>query len=373
MDAVSAAPSDVCAAGDARWMAAALALARRGLGRTAPNPPVGAILVSREGHVISRGWTQPGGRPHAERIALETAGRAARGATLYVTLEPCSHFGKTPPCADAVIEAGVARVVAAIADPDPRVSGRGLERLRAAGIEVALGVGEDGARRLAAGHISRVTRGRPHVTLKLAVSADGKIAGEGGRPVAITGEASRAQVHMMRAESDAILVGVGTVLADDPELTCRLPGMADRSPIRVVLDGALRTPPAAKIVATARATPTWIVCGEDAADDAEARLASAGVHILRVGREGDLLHLAGSLRLLASRGVTRVMIEGGAAVATSLLAADLVDEAVILTGAGALGAGVTAPDLSALTDVARFAQSAAAIVGEDRWTVYERR
>ncbi|MDR4305142.1 bifunctional diaminohydroxyphosphoribosylaminopyrimidine deaminase/5-amino-6-(5-phosphoribosylamino)uracil reductase RibD [Chelatococcus sambhunathii] len=373
MDAVSVAPSDARAADDARWMAAAEALARRGLGRTAPNPPVGAILVSREGRVVTRGWTQPGGRPHAERIALDAAGAAARGATLYVTLEPCSHFGRTPPCADAVIEAGVARVVAAIVDPDPRVSGQGLERLRAAGIEVALGAGEAGARRLAAGHISRVTRGRPHVTLKLAVSADGKIAGEGGRPVAITGEASRAQVHMMRAESDAILVGVGTVLADDPELTCRLPGMADRSPIRVVLDGALRTPSAAKIVATARDMPTWIVCGEQASSDAEARLASAGVDILRVRRIGDRLDLAEALLMFASRGITRLMVEGGAAVAKSLLAADLVDEAIVLTGPSTLGASaIPSPDLGVLTDRSRFSASADCKLGGDVWRAYDR-
>ncbi len=372
MDASSA---DARAGDDARWMAAALSLARRGLGRTAPNPPVGAILVSQDGRAISRGWTQPGGRPHAERIAIDAAGAATSGATLYVTLEPCSHFGRTPPCADAVIEAGVARVVVAVADPDPRVSGRGLERLRGAGIEVALGVGELEARRLAAGHVSRVTRGRPHVTLKLAVSADGKIAGAGGRPVAVSGEASRARVHMMRAETDAILVGVGTVLADDPELTCRLPGMAGRSPIRIVLDAALRTPPAAKLVATARDTPTWIVCAADAPAAAEARLVSAGAEVLRILRgEDGRLALDSALAAFAQRGVTRLMVEGGATVAQSLAGADLVDEAVILAGPSAIGqAGVPAPDLSALTDAVRFAQSAAFAVGDDRWTVYERR
>lgn len=370
MDAASV---DARAGDDARWMAAALSLARRGLGRTAPNPPVGAILVSPEGHVLARGWTQPGGRPHAERIALDAADAAAKGATLYVTLEPCSHFGRTPPCADAVIEAGVARVVVAVADPDPRVCGRGLERLRAAGIEVALGVGEVEARRLAAGHVSRVTRGRPHVTLKLAVSADGKIASEEGRPVAITGEASRARVHMMRAESDAILVGVGTVLADDPELTCRLPGMADRSPIRIVLDGSLRTPPTAKLVATARDTPTWIACGEDAPKEAAARLASFGVDVLRVGQAEDRLDLLGALEEFGSRGVTRLMVEGGAAVASSLLMADLVDEAVILTGRAALGpAAIAAPDLGVLDDLSRFSASVAVEIGGDIWRAYER-
>jgi diaminohydroxyphosphoribosylaminopyrimidine deaminase/5-amino-6-(5-phosphoribosylamino)uracil reductase len=222
-------------------MALALAVGRRGLGRTRPNPAVGAVVV-REGVIVGRGWTQPGGRPHAEVEALRRAGEAARGATLYVTLEPCSHHGQSPPCADAVIAAGIRRVVSALEDPNPEVAGRGHTRLREAGIAVEVGEGVAAARRDHAGHLRRMRDGRPHVTLKLAVSADGKAGLAGRRPVALTGEAARAGVHMLRATQDAILVGIGTALADDPALTCRLPGMAARSPVRVVLDSELRLP-----------------------------------------------------------------------------------------------------------------------------------
>ncbi len=210
---------------DARFMALALALWRRGLGRTWPNPAVGAVIV-KDGVIVGRGWTQPGGRPHAEVEALRRAADAARGATLYVTLEPCSHFGKSPPCADAAIAAGIARVVSAIEDPNPKVAGEGHARLRAAGIAVEIGIGAREAAHDHAGHIRRVRDGRPQVTLKLAISADGKVGAAGRRPVAITGAEARDRVHLLRAQSDAIMVGIGTVLADDPMLTCRLPGMA---------------------------------------------------------------------------------------------------------------------------------------------------
>src|SRR5271165_1670449 len=235
---------------DARFMALALALGRRGLGQTWPNPSVGAVVVRQEGDVpiiVGRGVTCAGGRPHAETEALARAGFAARGSTLYVTLEPCSHHGKTPPCADAIVQAGVARVVSALEDPNPEVAGRGHAKLRAAGIAVDVGVGAEEARRAHAGHIRRVVDGRPHVTLKLAVSADGKAGLAGRRPTTITGEAAHARVHLMRATHDAILVGIGTVMADDPLLTCRLPGMKVGSPIRVVLDAGLRTPAASRL------------------------------------------------------------------------------------------------------------------------------
>src|SRR6266478_5013432 len=228
-------------------MGLALALGRRGLGRAWPNPAVGAVVVRDDGAgpvVVGRGWTKPGGRPHAETEALGRAGAAARGATLYVTLEPCSHHGKTPPCADAIIAAGIARVVSALVDPNPEVAGAGHWRLAEAG------VGAEEARRAHAGHIRRVQDGRPHVTLKLAVSADGKAALADRRPAAITGEAGRARVHLMRSRSDAVLTGIGTAVADDPLLSSRLPGM--RSPVRVVLDATLRLPLASKLVATAR-------------------------------------------------------------------------------------------------------------------------
>lgn len=357
---------------DRRRMAHALALARRGLGRTAPNPAVGAILVSPDGAVVGRGWTQPGGRPHAEPVALAAAGPAARGATLYVTLEPCSHYGKTPPCADALVAAGVARVVAALGDPDERVAGRGFARLREAGIEVATGVLEQEARRLTAGHIARVTLGRPHVTLKLAQSADGKVAGPGGRPVAITGEASRARVHLMRAESDAILVGIGTVLADDPELTCRLPGMADRSPIRIVLDAELRTPPGAKLVRGAREVPTWIFAAVDAPADRERALRDSGVEVLRVERGQGGLRLGQSLGLLGVRGITRLMVEGGPTVAKALLDAGLADEAVMLAAPKTLGADATNGLASGALGDAGLAEVSQERVGEDLWSTYLR-
>src|SRR5579871_2904689 len=223
---------------DQRFMSLALTLGRRGLGNTWPNPAVGAVVVRRDGNepvVVGRGWTQPGGRPHAETEALRRAGAAARGATLYATLEPCSHHGKTPPCTDAIIAAGIARVVSAIEDPNA-LAGRGHALLRARGITVDVGVGAAEARRAHAGHIRSVCDNRPHVTLKLAVSADGKVALAGRKPAPITGETARARVHLMRAMNDAILIGIGTALADDPQLTCRLPGMAARSPVRVVLD-----------------------------------------------------------------------------------------------------------------------------------------
>ncbi len=235
------------AAADRRFMALALSLGRRGLGRTWPNPAVGAVIV-KDGVIVGRGWTQPGGRPHAEVEALRRAGEAARGATLYVTLEPCSHHGKTPPCADAVIAAGIARVVSALEDPNPEVAGEGHARLRAAGIAVEVGVGAEEARRDHAGHIRRMRDGRPHVMLKLAISADGKAGAAGRKPVAITGEAVRERVHLLRAHSDAIMVGIGTVLADDPMLTCRLPGMAKDSPVRIVADSMLRLPVHSRLV-----------------------------------------------------------------------------------------------------------------------------
>src|SRR6202030_3523165 len=243
---------------DQRFMSLALALGRRGLGNTWPNPSVGAVVVRHDGAepvIVGRGWTQRGGRPHAETEALRRAGPAARGATLYVTLEPCSHHGKTPPCTDAIIAAGIARVVSAIEDPNARVAGRGHSLLRASGITVDVGVGAAEARRAHAGHIRGVCDHRPHISLKLAVSADGKAGRAGRRPAPITGEASRSKVHLMRAMNDAILIGIGTALADDPQLSCRLPGMALRSPVRVVLDIRKRLPDSRGLVRSGDETP----------------------------------------------------------------------------------------------------------------------
>ena len=262
-------------------MQLALALGRRGLGRTWPNPAVGAVVV-KDGVIVGRGWTQPGGRPHAEPEALKRAGEAARGATLYVTLEPCSHFGKSPPCADAIIAAGIVRVVASIEDPNPEVAGQGFAKLRAAGIAVDIGLGAAEATHDHAGHIRRIRDRRPHVILKLAVSSDDKIAGAGGKTISITGEAARTRVHLLRAQSDAILVGIGTVLADDPLLTCRLPGMEVRSPVRMVLDRALRIPGSSRLVHSARQTPLWVMTSETAEAAAAARLGAAGAQVMRI-------------------------------------------------------------------------------------------
>src|SRR5262245_8093323 len=356
---------------DARFMALALALGRRGLGRTWPNPAVGAV-VAKDGVIVGRGWTQPGGRPHAETEALRRAGAAARGATLYVTLEPCSHHGKTPPCADAIIAAGIARVVSALVDPNPEVAGHW--RLAEAGVVVEVGVGAEEARRAHAGHIRRVQDGRPHVMLKLAISADGKAALAGRRPAAITGEAGRARVHLMRARSDAVLTGIGTAVADDPLLTCRLPGM--RSPVRVVLDGALRLPLASKLVATARQVPLWVVTSEAAARAREQALAAHGVDVARVpGAEGKL-ELAAVLKLLAQRGITRLMVESGPILAAAFLRADLVDEAALFRSPAVIGPdGIDALDglpLSALTQSPRLTAVGSETIGADTIERFER-
>src|SRR5438128_610425 len=268
-------------AADQRFMQLALTLGRRGQGRTWPNPAVGAVVV-KDGVIVGRGWTQPGGRPHAEPEALKRAGEAARGAILYVTLEPCSHLGKSAPCADAIIAAGIARVVSAIDDPNPEVAGQGHAKLRAAGIAVDVGLGAAEAAHDHAGHFRRIREKRPHVILKLAVSADDKIGAAGHTPVAITGEAAKTRVHLLRAQSDAILVGTGTVLADDPTLTCRLPGMEARSPVRVVLDRALRIPGISRLVHSARETPLWVVTSDLSEAPAAMKLGAAGAQVIRL-------------------------------------------------------------------------------------------
>jgi diaminohydroxyphosphoribosylaminopyrimidine deaminase / 5-amino-6-(5-phosphoribosylamino)uracil reductase len=327
---------------DERFMTLALSLGRRGLGRTWPNPAVGAVII-KNGEIIARGWTQPGGRPHAEIEALRRAGEAARGATLYVTLEPCSHHGKSPPCADAVIASGIARVVSAMEDPNPEVAGRGHARLRSAGIAVDVGIEAATARRDHVGHIRRMRDSRPHVMLKLAISADGKAAGAGGKRVAITGEGVRNRVHLLRAQSDAIMIGIGTALADDPVLTCRLPGMLGLSPTRVVLDTGLRLPVQSRLLATARETPLWVIAGEDAPASAEEAAQAHGAAVAQTAAKNGRLDLPAVLKLLASRGVTRLMVEGGPTLAAAFIGADLVDEAILFHSPLVIGEdGVTA-------------------------------
>jgi diaminohydroxyphosphoribosylaminopyrimidine deaminase / 5-amino-6-(5-phosphoribosylamino)uracil reductase len=362
-------------ADDDRFMSLALALGRRGLGNAWPNPAVGAVVV-KEGDIVGRGWTRPGGRPHAETEALRRAGPAARGATLYATLEPCSHHGKTPPCVDAIVAAGIARVVSAIEDPNPEVAGRGHAQLREAGIAVDIGSRAGEAARDNDGHIRRIRDGRPHVTLKLALSADDKVALAGRKPVAITGDLANANVHLMRAMHDAILVGIGTALSDDPMLTCRLPGLAKRSPIRVVLDRALRLPVGSRLVKTARETPVWVIAATDASTDRDKVLREAGVEVFRVPAVASGIDPAVALRLLAERGITRLLVEGGPRVAASFVNADLVDAAVLLRGERTIGAdGIDALEglpLAALTASPRLKRAGQDKLGADTIERYER-
>jgi diaminohydroxyphosphoribosylaminopyrimidine deaminase / 5-amino-6-(5-phosphoribosylamino)uracil reductase len=360
---------------DWRFMQLALALGRRGLGRTWPNPAVGAVVV-KDGVIVGRGWTQPGGRPHAETEALKRAGKEAKGATLYVTLEPCSHHGKTPPCADAIIRAGVARVVSALEDVNPDVAGQGHAKLRQRGIVVDTGLGADEAARTNAGHSRRMREGRPQVLLKLAASSDGKAGLAGRKPVAITGEAARLRVHQMRAEADAILAGIGTVLSDDPHLTCRLPGMFEHSPVRVILDAKLRIPLSTAIVGTAREVPVWVFAGPGASPVAEDILKAKGVEVFRVDAKDGRLDLSQVVKALAGRGITRLMVEGGPTVAASFLAADLVDEAALFRSPneiGPTGIGVLeGQPLTALTQSPRLKPVANETVGVDSLDIYER-
>lgn len=365
-------------AADQRFMQLALTLGRRGQGRTWPNPAVGAVVVN-DGIIVGRGWTQPGGRPHAEPVALAQAGEAARGATLYVTLEPCSHVGKSPPCADAVIAAGIKRVVSAIEDPNPEVAGQGHARLRAAGIAVDIGLCALEAARDHAGHFARVRDHRPHVILKLAVSADDKIAAAGRQRIAISGETAKARMHLLRAQSDAILVGIGTVLADDPLLTCRLPGMESRSPVRVVLDRALRIQGNSRLVRSARATPLWVMTSNLAEAPAATILGAAGAEVIRLDttampRSG--LDLRAVLQALAEKGITRLLVEGGARVASSFVSAGLVDEFWLLRGPDTIGADGVAPleglPLTSLTQSPGFRIRASESLDQDILTVYER-
>ena len=345
---------------DARFMQLAFTLGRRNLGRTWPNPAVGAVIV-KDGIILGRGWTQSGGRPHAEVEALRHARKTPQGlqgATMYVTLEPCSHHGKTPPCADAIIKAGLARVVSALEDPNPEVSGKGHDKLRSKGIAVDIGLGADEARRVHVGHITRIAKARPHVTFKFALSADGKVGLAGRKPVQISGDAARTRVFQMRAQSDAILVGIGTVLSDNPALTCRLPGMEKRSPVRVVLDANLRVPMSVAVVATVRDTPTWVFCGRKASPIAEEILQQKGCKVFRVDDTNGKLDLNAMLKELAAQGITRLMVEGGPTVAASFVEADLIDQAVLLRGEKAIGAdGIDAIEGMPLTALSERLQS----------------
>ncbi|MEM1130875.1 MAG: bifunctional diaminohydroxyphosphoribosylaminopyrimidine deaminase/5-amino-6-(5-phosphoribosylamino)uracil reductase RibD [Pseudomonadota bacterium] len=358
---------------DARYMQLALSLGARGRGRCWPNPSVGCVIV-RDGRIVGRGWTQPGGRPHAETEALAQAGAAARGATAFVTLEPCAHHGRTPPCADALIAAGIARVVSALEDPDPRVDGSGHDKLRAAGVEVVTGLCAEAARAAHRGFLSRVTQGRPSLTLKLAASFDGRIATASGESKWITGAPARRLVHAERARHDAVLVGGGTARADDPELTVRDLGIAHQ-PVRVVLSRRLDLPEHGRLAASVPLAPLWLVHGHDAPDARIARWQARGAECLAAPLGVDRqLEPAAILSVLGQRGLTSVFCEGGGALAASLLSAGLVDDLVGFTAGLALGAegrpSLGAMDIATLAEAPRFSLVASQRVGADvlhRW------
>ncbi|TYC63501.1 bifunctional diaminohydroxyphosphoribosylaminopyrimidine deaminase/5-amino-6-(5-phosphoribosylamino)uracil reductase RibD [Rhodobacterales bacterium] len=365
---------------DLRFMAAAERLARRGLGCVWPNPSVAALIVREEegGPVlVGRGVTSRPGMAHAEVNALRQAGEQARGATCYVTLEPCSHYGRTPPCSLALIEAGVRRVVVGMLDPNPRVAGRGVKMLQDAGIEVVAGVREAAMQTLYRGFTLRQLKQRPQVFMKIAVSRDGFIGRAGEGQIRISGPLSMRKVHGYRAEYDAILVGSGTALADDPQLTCRLPGLADRSPVRVIIDRRARLALNSKLVQTCPDVPVWLICGNDADPDKIDALVAAGVNVIRVPVDVDVIRPAVILSALATRGVTRLMLEGGSRMASSFLAADLVDDLCVVTGDIVIGKdGVPALHDLALADVLidpKFERVEAGYFGSDAYVFLRRR
>jgi diaminohydroxyphosphoribosylaminopyrimidine deaminase/5-amino-6-(5-phosphoribosylamino)uracil reductase len=361
---------------DLEAMRAALALARRGLGTVWPNPAVGCVIVN-DGRVVGRGWTQPGGRPHGETEALRRAGEAARGAVAHVSLEPCCHWGQTPPCVDALITAGVRRVVVALEDPDPRVAGEGLRRLRAAGLEVEVGLCAEEAAEVNAGFLSRLRLGRPLVTFKLATSLDGRIAIANGESQWITGPPARERAHALRASHDAIMVGTGTVVADDPQLTCRLPGLGHRSPVRVVIDRHLRIPPASQIIADARRVPTWVLTFRSADPGRRATFLANHVTLIDVDVDDDgegQIDLAAALRALGERGITRLLVEGGARLAAAFLRAGLIDRLVWVHAPLVIGGegipAIAGFDLAALADAPAFERLSTQTIGDDVLTTF---
>lgn len=366
---------------DALFMQIACDLARRGLGTTAPNPSVGALVV-RSGdmpEVLARGWTSPGGRPHAEIVALEKLGHQAKGCTLYVTLEPCSHHGKAPPCADAIIAAGITRVVCTIEDPDPRVSGQGIARLKQAGVEVVTGILAEQGKQIAQGHISRCTQNRPFVQLKLAVGSDGRIPRGDGKPVWITGPEARAHGHLLRAQADAILVGSGTMRADDPSLTCRLPGMKGHSSIRVVLNRDASALEGSQLLASVDDTPVWLITSDQHVSQAQQTYGNNGIEIIGVPSNGEngLLDLKAMLNALAERSITRLLVEGGPQIATQFWQNNLIDELVIYSAAEPAGTDALVPfdphGIEAVTRSEQFELSEERAIGPDTLHRYVRK
>lgn len=364
-------------ASDAGWMRTALGLARRGLGRVWPNPAVGCVIVAGN-EVVGRGRTADGGRPHAEAAALAEAGARARGATAYVTLEPCVREGRAGPCTDALIASGVARVVIAIEDPNSRVSGAGLAALRAAGIEVEVGCLAADATALNRGFLRRVSTGRPMLTLKLAASLDGRIATGTGESRWITGPRARTEVHLLRAQSDAILVGAGTVRSDNPRLDVRELGMGDRSPVRVVVSGALSLPRDGHLAATASTAPLWLFHDIEADEGRRKAWSELGAELIEIPFQADgQLDLSAMMQRLGDRGITRVLCEGGGRLAAALIEDDLVDELVCYTAGLTLGASAVPAvgdlDITALQLAPRFSLMDVVVVGPDMRSRWQRR
>lgn len=361
------APADV--------MRMAIRLSRRALGASAENPPVGCVLArpSAEGYqILARGWTQAGGRPHAEGEALARAGGAAKGAEVYITLEPCAHHGQTPPCANALIEAGVARVAIALSDPDSRVNGKGIAMLREAGIEVETGLLAQEAHEVLEPYLTRQREGRPFITLKLATSLDGKIAAASGESQWITGKPARRFAHLLRAESDAVMVGAQTARQDDPSLTCRLAGLESRSPMRIIADARLSLSLTSDLVRSAKDYPLLVLTGKEASPERAEALRQCGVELAEVALdEAGLIDMPAALRELAGRGVASLLVEGGSRLAASLIEAGMVDRLVWFMAPIMLGArgfpAIAGLSGERLADAPRFAFSHPPLqLGEDR-------
>ena len=353
---------------DLRHMGRALELARQGLGHTSPNPAVGAVVV-RNGDQVGEGFHERAGAPHAEVVALRAAGARALGATLYVTLEPCVHHGKTPPCTEAILGAGVQRVVVAVRDPNPLVDGRGITRLREAGLDVEVGVEEAEAALVNRAFFRFITTGRPHVTLKVAMTLDGKIAARDGHSRWITGEAARAEVHRMRSRSDAILVGIGTLLTDDPGLTVRLDRPCPREPFRVVVDSRLRTPPNARVIRAGRAERVIVACLDSALPERARRLEERGVQVLRLPAWDGRVDLASLMAALGERQIVSVLAEGGSQLNASLIEQGCVDHVACFVAALLLG-GESAPGAIGgpgrlLKEAVRLRDARCTRIGED--------
>jgi diaminohydroxyphosphoribosylaminopyrimidine deaminase/5-amino-6-(5-phosphoribosylamino)uracil reductase len=364
---------------DTRYMKHALSLAERGLGRVAPNPAVGCVIVRFDekpgGIVVGRGHTQAGGRPHAETEALAMAGAAAKGATAYVTLEPCAHHGKTPPCAEALIKSGVTRVVVACLDPDPRVSGRGVEALDSFGLETSVGVQEAEARWLNRGFMSRIEKGRPSIAVKVATSLDGRIATHAGDSQWITSLEARRHGHLLRATSDAIMIGSTTAILDDPSLDCRLEGLEDHSPVRIICDGRLRLPLTSKIVQTARERPSILVTLNSSETVRRKAFEDCGVEVIVVpANQAGLIDLGLAARELGRRGLTRVLVEGGGYLIASLMAEKLVDEVYWFRAPKIIGhdgvAAVQAFGVDRVDQAAILDRTDVQVLGEDLLETY---